>query len=237
MPITTTPDHVAVAVPSIDGAATRWRGELGGAWASPRMDDGPDFRTQQLRFANHAKLELLEPTADDGFAAGFLERFGARVHHVTLKVPDLLPAVDQVREAGYDVVDVSTKLDIWHEAFLRPSQVGGIIVQLAWSGMSDAQWLERMGSEAETVADDAAELLGPTIFHPDLEACAQVWSVLGGTVEAGATSIEVSWPGAPLTVRVEQSDHPIDPVLRFRGAPDLPADAQVGPATAPPPTP
>ncbi len=230
MPVTTTPDHVAVAVPSIDGAATRWRDQLGGAWAAPRMDDGPDFRTQQLRFANHAKLELLEPTTDDGFAAGFLRRFGARVHHVTLKVPDLLPAVDQVRDAGYDVVDVSTELDIWHEAFLRPSQVGGIIVQLAWSGVNDAQWLEAMGAQAETIGDDAAELLGPTLFHPDLQACAQVWSVLGGTVEAAASSITVSWPESPLTVRVEQSEHPADPVLRFRSAPGLPADPQVGPA-------
>lgn len=237
MSIDSTPDHVAIAVPSIDGAAVRWRGQVGGAWSSPRMDDGPDFRTQQLRFANGAKLELLEPTRDDGFAAGFLQRFGARVHHVTLKVPDLLPAVDAVRDAGYDVVDVNTELDLWHEGFLRPSQVGGVIVQLAWSGMSDAEWLEFMGFQAETVNDDAAELLGPTLFHPNLAASARVWEALGGTVEVAASHLEVSWPGAPLTVRVEQMDHPTDPVLRFRGAPDLPADAQAGPATASPPTP
>jgi len=237
MPITTTPDHVAVAVPSIDSAAIRWHDQFGGAWAAPRMDGGPDFRTQQLRYANDAKLELLEPSTDDGFAAGFLQRFGARVHHVTLKVPDLLPAVELVRDAGYDVVDVSTRLDVWHEAFLRPSQVGGIIVQLAWSGMTDAQWLEKMGMDAEAVGDQATELLGPTIFHPDLPACERIWSVLGGTVEPSASAIEVSWPDASLTVRVEQSNHPADPVLRFRGAPDLPADPQIGPATVLPPTP
>lgn len=250
MPIDSTPDHVAVAVPSITAAAARWRDHVGGAWASPRMDDGPDFRTQQLRFANRAKLELLEPSTDDGFAAGFLERFGARVHHVTLKVPDLLGAVRTVRDAGYDVVDVSTDGKLWHEAFLRPSQVGGIIAQLAWSSLTDEQWLERTDVSAEPVTGDT-DLLGPTLYHPDLGACARVWAVLGGTVESGGTveargsrgaspsrsSIEVSWPDAPLTVRVEEREHPADPVLRFRGAPELPADAQLGPATVPPPTP
>lgn len=231
MPIDSIPDHVAIAVPSIDAAAARWRGQLGGAWASPRMDDGPDFRTQQLRFANHTKLELLEPADEVGFAAGFLDRFGARVHHVTLKVPDLLAAVRHVRDAGYDVVDVNADGELWHEAFLRPSQVGGIIAQLAWSSLTDEQWLTRTGARAEPIGVGAAELLGPTIFHPDLDACAQVWEALGGTVAATSTSLEVSWSGAPLTVRVERGDASRHPVLRTRGHAPVEEDPVHGPAT------
>jgi hypothetical protein len=32
MAITSTPDHVAIAVPDIEAAAARWRDELGGGW-------------------------------------------------------------------------------------------------------------------------------------------------------------------------------------------------------------
>jgi hypothetical protein len=94
LPITSIPDHVAVGVPAIDGAATRWRDQLGGGWVMPRFPiESAGFATRQLRYRGGAKLELLEPLGPDSFAGQFLDRYGANVHHVTLKVPALLPAV------------------------------------------------------------------------------------------------------------------------------------------------
>jgi hypothetical protein len=88
---------------SIQAAGRRWRDQIGGAWCSLQHDEGGGFATRQLWYRGGAKLELLEPADREGFAAGFLARFGARVHHVTLRVPDLLAAVDEIRAAGYDV--------------------------------------------------------------------------------------------------------------------------------------
>ena len=231
MPISSTPDHVAVAVPSIVDAGARWRDEFGGAWCSPYHTDGSGFATRQLWFRGGAKLELLEPASDDGFAAGFVARFGARVHHVTLKVPELLPAVEIVREAGYDVVDINTDQDEWHEGFLRPSQVGGVIVQIARSSLTEEEWAAWLGTEPDPQPTSGPVLHGPTLFHPDLDACARVWMVLGGDVERDGEAVRVTWPGSPLDVRITRRDEVEPPVLRFSHAPPVAPDPRLGPGT------
>jgi catechol 2,3-dioxygenase-like lactoylglutathione lyase family enzyme len=234
MPIVTVPDHVAVAVPSIEAAADRWRDQLGGRWAGPRFaSEEAGFATRQLRFRGGAKLELLEPLTEDGFAARFLDRFGARIHHVTLKVDALLPAIAQLEQDGFDVVDVFAEGDVWHEAFLRPSQVGGLIVQLAWAGRTDEEWLELTGGTAEPVPLDGAVLLGPTLTHPDLDAAARVWTHLGADVDREARDVlAVRWDDAPLGIRVERGRSAGTSDLRVRDAPVLAADLdRYGPAT------
>ena len=229
MPIPAVPDHVAVAVPDMEAAAARWRDELGAGWANQGMfkPEAP-FHVRQLRFSNGARLELLQPNGD-GFAQAFLDRFGTQVHHVTLKVPDALtPAVEAVRAAGYDVVDVRTE-GVWHEAFLRPSQVGGIIVQLAWEAEDDEEGFDESGDPPETPLGDAA-LLGPTLTHPDLEAAERFWHTVGGTITRDGQAMVVAWDGYPLTVRVEPGPAAGPLGLRFAGVEPRPADDVTGPA-------
>lgn len=233
MSIIAVPDHVAVAVHDMDAAAKRWHDELGGAWAMPRLDqDDAPFATRQLHYPGGVKLELLEPLGD-GFVTGFLGRFGPRIHHVTLKVDDLLPAVDALRDADFDVVDVFAEGDVWHEAFLRPSQVGGLIVQVAWAGRSDAEWADLLGVPPEPVSPGAATLLGPTLTHPDLDQAKDVWSTLGGIVEGDGEALQVRWDASPLDVRIEEGPTAGPVGLRFHDAPPLEQDDVAGPATLP----
>jgi catechol 2,3-dioxygenase-like lactoylglutathione lyase family enzyme len=229
MPITTTPDHVAVAVPDIERAAQRWHDELGGGWLGDGVERlGTPVGIRQMAFPNGGKLELLQPMGD-GFARAFVERFGPRIHHVTLKVPDaLLPAVEVVREAGYDVVDVSTEGG-WHEAFLRPSQVGGMIVQIAWEEKSDEEWFEETGRTPEAPRG-AAALLGPTLTHPDLDAADHLWTTLGGKITREDDVLTVRWDGSPLDVRIEAGPTAGPVGLRFAGTDPMPAHDAAGPA-------
>lgn len=232
MPVTATPDHVAVAVHDLDAAATRWQGELGGVWLGPRWSGG-GFGTRQMRFPNLGKLELLEPDAADGFAAGFLARFGPRIHHLTIKVPDLLEAIATVEAAGYDVVDVSTARDEWHEAFLRPSQVGGMIVQIARSLHDDEGWAQLAGDRLPPVGPGAPALLGPTLTHPDLTAARRLWTTLGAELEADGDGFVARWGDAPISVRVLPGDDAGPVGLRFDPDPKLPPDDVAGPGTLP----
>jgi methylmalonyl-CoA/ethylmalonyl-CoA epimerase len=238
VPITSEPDHVAAAVPSIDAAAARWRDDLGGGWVGPRFPvEQAGFATRQLRYPGRrtpgAKLELLEPTTPDGFAAHFLERFGARIHHVTLKVPALLPAVERLRDDGFDVVDVFAEGDVWHEGFLRPSQVGGLIVQIAWTGRTDDEWAELAGIAPEPPSPDAPALLGPRLAHPDPAAIAGAWRTLGAEVEGDADGLRVVWPDAALDIEVVPGSQAGPVGLRFATDVAHPGDARVGPATLP----
>lgn len=233
MPIVAVPDHVAVAVPDIDAAAERWQSRLHGVWLAPRFTGG-GFGTRQLRYGNLAKLELLEPDAADGFAAGFLARFGPRIHHVTLKVPDLLEAVETLAGDGFEAVDVAVDRDDWHEAFLRPSQVGGLIVQVAWTDHDDERWATVGGGSLAPPHPQAPSLLGPTLAHPDLGAAAAVWTALGAEVASDGDGLLVGWDGAPLTVRIERGTTAGPVGLRFDPDPHLPADPVAGAATLPP---
>ena len=231
MPIPAVPDHVAVAVPDMNAAAARWRDELGAGWANRGMflPEAP-FHVRQLRFPNDARLELLQPNGD-GFAKAFLDRFGPRVHHITFKVPDaLMPAVEAVRADGYDVVDVNTEGG-WHEGFLRPSQVGGVIAQIAWSQPSPDDGKPK--PDAEEPRGEVA-LLGPTLTHPDLEAAEHVWTTLGGKVAHEDDALMVSWDGAPLTVRVERGEQAGPVGLRMAGVEPAEAHPVFGAAILPP---
>lgn len=237
MPITARPDHVAVAVHDMTAAADRWERELRGVWLAPVWEGG-GFATRQLRYANLGKLELLQPVETTGFAAAFLDRFGPRIHHVTLKVPDLADAVATVEAAGYDLVDVSFANDAWHEAFLRPSQVGGIIVQLAATPHSDEGWAGLAGVEVPAVDPSSPALLGPTLTHVDLDEAARLWTTLGADIHRdgdrdGDDAFEARWHDAPLTVRVEADASSGPRGLRFDPDPRLPAHDAAGPGTLP----
>lgn len=227
-------DHVAIAVPDADGAERRWVDELGGA----RLTNGgrASFRSRQLRFTGGGKLELLSPPPDagpDNFVRRFLARFGAVIHHVTLKVGDLHDAIATVKAAGFDVVDVDDQHPVWQEFFLRPSQVGGIVVQVACSSRTDAQWAAELGQVPGEPKPWAPALLGPRLRHPDLAAARRLWSLLGAAVNGTAEEFVCSWPDSPLTVTVGPGE-PAGPVaLRMAAAAALPADDELGPAVEP----
>lgn len=223
-------DHVAIAVDDWRAAEQRWRDDLGGGRSS--VGENPVFSSRQLRFSGGGKLELLSPTADaeDNFVRRFLQRFGSAVHHVTLKVPDLHTALDVLQAGGLDAVDVNDAVEYWHEAFLRPSQVGGLVVQIAATPFDDDDWAAFTGFTREPPRSDAAELLGPLLHHPDLDAAARLWTLLGATVARADATLRCTWPQSPLDVVVEHGASAGPVGLRMRGTQPVPAEGGVGPA-------
>lgn len=238
MPIDSTPDHVAAVVPSIDDALPRWQDALGGAvqW---RFHTPSVFRGAALRFRGGTWLELLQPSERDdrpreaggpsGFVEAFLDRFGASVHHVTLKVPDLPAALDVLATAGLDAVDVSLDDPHWQEAFLRPSQVGGLVVQVASTDWSPEQFAAANGGPMADPADDGAVLLGPRLTHPSPQEAAATWRVLGAEAQGDDDRVLVTWPGNPFEVEVVAGERASAAGLRFTGTGPRPVDPAAGP--------
>jgi catechol 2,3-dioxygenase-like lactoylglutathione lyase family enzyme len=225
------PDHVAVAVPDFDAADARWRDQLGGRWVAWFHAHGY-FRSRQSRFRGGAKLELLMPSETDpspgNFVRRYLDRFGAQVHHVTLKVPDLHPALETLAGMGLDAVDVDDRNDVWQEAFLRPSQVGGLIVQVAWARHTDADWAAMHDYTPEEPPADGARLVGPLLSHPDLDRAAWLWSTLGAQVDEVGGQLVARWADAALQVRIQPGDTAGPVGLVFDGAPPLDRDPTLG---------
>ena len=224
-------DHVAVAVPDRASAAARWADQLGGGTVARDANSG--FAIHQLRYAGGGKLELLAPPDDppaENFVSRFLKRYGPTIHHVTLKVGDLDSALAQIRAAGLDVVDVQDTHPHWREGFLRPAQVGGLIVQVAWAAGSDEQWAAQLGQKPEPPRADAATLLGPRLAHPDLGAARRLWETLGASITELGDALVARWPDSPLTVEIVTGARAGPVALRMRDAPALEADATLGPA-------
>jgi methylmalonyl-CoA/ethylmalonyl-CoA epimerase len=129
-------DHVAVAVHSIDPALKLFRDALGGNY----LFDGPiesggdrgSWRWYQLGLPGGGKIELLEPLGD-GFLSRFLQERGEGFHHITLKTDDIEAAMDRIRKNGFELVDVNLDDENWKEAFLRPKQAHGTLIQIAQS--------------------------------------------------------------------------------------------------------
>jgi catechol 2,3-dioxygenase-like lactoylglutathione lyase family enzyme len=236
--LATRPDHVAIAVPSVDDALPRWQDALGGTiqW---RFHTPTVFRGAALQFTNGAFLEMLMPSdaeertrmagGPSGFVDTFLDRFGTRVHHVTLKVPDLPAAIEELHAAGLDTVDVSLDEPSWQEAFLRPSQIGGLIVQIASSNRANEDWAAMNDHELPGPPVAGAQLLGPQLRHDDLDRAAEVWTLLGGTVTGDDDGLLVSWAGEPLTIAIAPGTRPEAVGLRFAGAAPRPSDPTLGP--------
>lgn len=225
-------DHVAVAVP-LAGFADYWWGTQLHAGSVSRVSTGV-FTARQYRLGGGGKLELLSPDPEDtsaqNFVRTFMARFGTTVHHVTLKVADLAVALEVLEGAGLDVVDVDADHRHWREAFLRPKQVGGVLVQVAWSDTGDVEWARRIGQQPTAPAPDAPVLLGPRLRHPDLASARQLWKVLGAEVSWRGGGLLCRWPVSPLSIEVVQGA-PAGPVgLRMKGIPSRPAVEGVSPA-------
>ncbi|MHB8681570.1 MAG: VOC family protein [Acidimicrobiales bacterium] len=124
-------DHVAVAAEGWSDAWPRYVGSLGGIWASGGQN--PGFAPAQLRFANGARIEVLQPWQPESnpFLRRFLDHSGPGPHHLTFKVADIAAALDAVEGAGFTPVSVDLSDPGWKEAFLHPRQATGVVVQLA----------------------------------------------------------------------------------------------------------
>lgn len=124
-------DHVAVATRRIRDLLPLYADLLGGTfyWGGDNARTG--FRALQLKLANGARIELLEPLPGGTFLDRFLERTGGGgLHHVTCKVPDIRAAITAAERAGYTPTGAHLGNPEWQEVFLHPKETGGVLIQL-----------------------------------------------------------------------------------------------------------
>lgn len=135
-------DHVGIAVRAIKPALKLYRDALGGDYLMGG-DAGESWRWLQVRYPGGGKVELLEPLGD-GFLSRFLETRGEGLHHVTFKTDDIQAAVQLLEARGFELVDVNLDNPHWKEAFVRPSNAHGTLVQIAQSSAPDDAVKDRL---------------------------------------------------------------------------------------------
>ena len=143
-------DHVAIAVRSVAAAKPLFVDALGGEFLFAGENTSQGFRWAQFRFPHGGKIELVTPIDGEGFVQRFLDRRGEGVHHITLKVPDIMRAIDHVRSQGFEPTRISIEHPSWKEAFLHPKDAHGALIQLAQSVFTDEESARHHLTDHET---------------------------------------------------------------------------------------
>jgi catechol 2,3-dioxygenase-like lactoylglutathione lyase family enzyme len=124
-------DHIAIATHQPNEGSELLESLLGGVGAYSGKP--PGFAWRQYVFAAGPKVEVLTPTDPDhgAFLERFLARQGAAPHHYNFSVDDIHHTLEEFASRGLTPVQVHLDDPFWKEAFLRPSDGHGIVIQVA----------------------------------------------------------------------------------------------------------
>jgi methylmalonyl-CoA epimerase len=131
-------DHIGIAAPDLEAATPFWTllGLAQGAHDETVEDQGVVtrfFSTDEQSNRHPARIELLEPTAEDTPIGRFLERRGAGVQQVCFRVGDLEGLIQHLMEHGVRMIDEVPRQGAggMRIAFVHPKSTGGVLVELA----------------------------------------------------------------------------------------------------------
>ena len=126
-------NHVAIAVPDLTAATSRYRDVLGAKVSAPLPLPEHGVTTVFVELPN-TKIELLAPLGEDSPIARFLERNpDGGIHHLCYEVEDIFAARDRLRAEGARVLgDGAPKIGAHGKPvlFLHPKDFNGTLVEI-----------------------------------------------------------------------------------------------------------
>ncbi len=204
-------DHVALAVRDVTPVMDRLIGDLGGTLVSG--GDAAGFRAMQIRMGDLTRgmtVELLEPwnLERSDFLVRFLDRRGEGPHHLTFKVADLAAELERLADLGLRPVGVDLSNPMWREAFLRPRDSHGTVIQIAESEVWRIELAWESARSGEPVGriwwpDPPSPGAAPAVLErvvmesPDVPETAGFFiEILGAELEAHSPDlVGLVWPG------------------------------------------
>src|SRR5437588_12291716 len=123
-------DHLGIAVKSL--AAAKGFYEKLGLKISPEETVEQEQVRLVMVAVGESRLELLEATSQDSAIAKFVAKRGEGLHHVCLKVPDLVAAVARLKKDGVRLVseEIKTGAGGHRYVFVHPASAGGVLLEL-----------------------------------------------------------------------------------------------------------
>ena len=126
-------NHVAIAVPDLEGAARSYRETLGARVSAARAEPDHGVTTVFVELPN-TKIELLQPLGVNSPIAKFLERNpDGGMHHLCYEVEDIIAARDQLTAKGARVLgDGNPKIGAHGKPvmFLHPKDFAGTLIEI-----------------------------------------------------------------------------------------------------------
>ena len=127
-------DHIGIAVKSLDAAKAIYE-KLGMPVSKQETVESEQMRLVMVS-VGETRLELLEPLSDDSVIGRFISKRGEGLHHVSLRVPDLIAVVAKLKQESVRLVSDEIKVGAGRHryVFVHPSSTGGVLLELVESG-------------------------------------------------------------------------------------------------------
>ena len=124
-------DHIGIAVSSLSESLAFFRDVLGLEVEPPEEIASQGVRAHFMT-AGDATLEILEPTRVDSPVAKFVAKRGPGLHHVALRVDDIVAALAELKARGVRLIDETPRPGAHGAliAFVHPSSAHGVLVEL-----------------------------------------------------------------------------------------------------------
>ncbi|HEV2706077.1 MAG TPA: methylmalonyl-CoA epimerase [Pyrinomonadaceae bacterium] len=138
-------EHIGIATPRLDEALRFWSDALG-----LEVTHTEEVAEQGVRVAmlpvGEPRIELLEPTGADSPVARFLEKRGAGIHHIAVRVADIRASLARLKAQGVRLIDEEPRVGAGNclVAFIHPSTAGGVLLELV-EHRSETHSTEREG--------------------------------------------------------------------------------------------
>ena len=125
-------DHIGIAVPDLDEALKFYSDLLGLKAEGTEVVEAQKVKVAFLPTGD-SEIELLESTDPEGPIAKFIEKKGAGIQHIALRVDDIDAALAELKEAGVKLIDEQPRYGAGGAkiAFLHPKATGGVLLELS----------------------------------------------------------------------------------------------------------
>ena len=124
-------EHIGIATREIEKALSFWRDALGLEVVHTEIVEEQKVRVAMLP-VGEPRIELLEPTSDDSPVAKFIEKRGAGIHHIAVRVDDIRAMLRRLKESGVRLIDETPRVGAGGclVAFVHPSSANGVLLEL-----------------------------------------------------------------------------------------------------------
>lgn len=131
-------DHLGIAVTDLAEARKVFEEALGIEVVEEEEVAEQKVRVVKLDVGG-SDLELLETTDENGPIGKFVAKRGPGIHHVTLRVDDIVEALRELEARGVELIDREPRIGAGgiQIAFLHPRSTGGILIELCERGDLD----------------------------------------------------------------------------------------------------
>lgn len=124
-------EHIGIATESIEKSLSFWREALG-----LELVHMEEVAEQKVRVAmlplGEPRIELLEAMSEDSPIAKFLQKRGAGIHHIAVRVDDIHATLERLKAQGARLIDERPRrgADNCLIAFVHPATAGGVLLEL-----------------------------------------------------------------------------------------------------------